>query len=126
MDTKPWEKFVKAHKLKTAPEGNGEDVVALGKLGQIYQYDDDSAGAMYIPHKPRKGWKIFGEKLLALGATIVQDADMEGAVIFRFDNNKALRTACSLLKVRSKRSLSPEKRVILAARLTKARAAKHA
>ena len=121
MDESKWLKFIAANKLKPkSTEGDWKEVP--GKLGVIYQYDDDEAAAMYIPSRPRKGWKVFKDKLTALGAVVVQDGDMEGAVSFKFDNGKATRAACSILRIPNKRTLSPERRAILTAHLAKYRA----
>lgn len=111
-----WEKYATKNKLRLKPDDCGE-LIAVGKLGQVYEYSDDEVGAIYIPAVPRKGWKNFKDKMIGLGAVLTQNGDIEGAVRFMYENLKALRTACSLLKIRSKRSLSPERKAQVVANL---------
>jgi hypothetical protein len=124
METKPWLDLVSQFKLKTVKEG--EDTVARGRLGELFQRDDEHVGAMYMPPRVRKGWLNFRKRMEAVGAEAVQVGDTEGVVSFLFDNHKAVRAACSLLGIKNKRSVSPEKRAILAQRLATYRASLHA
>lgn len=119
-----WIKFATKQKLRLKADGCGEQIAA-GKLGQIYEYSDNEGelviGAMFMPKVPRKGFAHFLEKLTALGAVLAQRGDMEGTVTFLATNLKALQTACKLLKVPNKRTLSPERRAALTAQLATAR-----
>lgn len=117
-----WEKYAADNKLTLKLEGG--EKIAIGKLGTIYEYSDDEVGAMYSPEVPlsKKGWRVFREKMVAVGAEITQFGDLEGAVKFTYENAKALRTACKILKVPNKRTLSPERRAAAAARFAAYRA----
>lgn len=111
-----WITFAANNKLRLTKD-SCDEMIAKGKLGILYEYDEEQIGAMYIPKVPRKGWKIFKETMLEVGAIVVQNGDLEGAVIFEANNGKALRTACKLLKVPNKRTLSPERRAAAVAAL---------
>lgn len=106
-----WIAFLRANKLKgkVSEDDNGE-LVVYGTFGQLFEHDEDHVGAMYMVEPPRKGWKRMKDKLLAVGAVVSQNGDMEGVVLFEFNNGKALRAACSVLKIANKRSMTPAQR----------------
>jgi hypothetical protein len=107
--------FAKAHRLKPARE---DDMVIVGKAGQIYEYSDALLGVMFItPAKkaPRpRVWNNLSAQCVLAGMTLRQDGDAEGALSFDPANPAHVTLALKLAGVKRKRQLTPEQLVRLA------------
>lgn len=117
-----FEQVIKDFRLRSRTDVDGTTVV-FGKLGQLYEDDPDEGtlGAIYMAPDKAKGWKVRREAFLAAGATLHQNGDNEGSVIFPANDSKLIRLACRLLRIPNKRSLSPERREQMIAVLAAAR-----
>jgi len=94
-------------RLKTRVDADGT-LIAPGKLGHIYEYDDQHLAVMVVPSTPRRNyWGVTRAKLVRLGFVVVQDGDCEGAACFDPSNAEQAKAAIRAAGVRRKRRLSP-------------------
>lgn len=99
--------FSARERLKTRIDADGT-LIALGKLGHIYEYDDQHLGVIVIPSTPRKQyWRVTRTRLVRLGFVVVQDGDREGAAYFDPSSPEQEKAAIRAAGVRRKRQLSP-------------------
>jgi hypothetical protein len=69
---------------------------------------------MLIPEPPRRGlWVRSREKFVAIGMTIAQNGDQEGAAIFDPSDSKQAKAAIQAIQARKMRKLSRERRASL-------------
>lgn len=115
------------YKFKLTKDEVG-DFVALGKLGQIYNFGpieeygkEIMLGALFMPPTEQKGWGARRRALIEAGGVLKQNGDLEGVVLIPAKDSKLVRLAAKLLGVRTKRELTPEKKLELAERLKAAR-----
>jgi hypothetical protein len=87
-----WKEFAEQHSLRVKRSHDDDTDNIVGKYGEIYEYDDDTLGVMLIPEPPRRGlWVRSRVKFEALGMTITQNGDQEGAAIFDPSDPKQLK-----------------------------------
>jgi hypothetical protein len=99
--------FARLHRLRTRLDTDGTLIIA-GKLGHIYQYDDYRLAVLVMPPLARvRYWSATGRKLIALGFSIVQNCDCEGAAVFAPGDPKQARAAIRAAGIKRKRQLSP-------------------
>ena len=97
--------FSARERLKTRIDADGTLIVP-GKLGHLYEYDDQHLGAIVIPSIPRKQyWSVTRTRLVRLGFEVVQDGDCEGAAYFDPSNPEQAKAAIRAAGVRRKRRL---------------------
>ena len=127
-------KFAKQHRLKTRKDVCVE-IIIPGRTGQIYEYGEGLLAVMFMTALPRDQWsdpptedemwgkwqpKTWGNHkraATAIGMTVVQNGDSEGALAFDPKNREQAKLAIRVARVRPKRQVSPEQ----LARLTAAR-----
>jgi len=98
--------FSARERLKTRIDADGT-LIAPGKIGHIYEYDDHHLGVMVMPSTPRKNyWGVTRAKLLSLGCVVLQDGDFEGAAYFDPSNAEQSKAAIKAARVCRKRRLS--------------------
>ena len=76
--------FSKKMRLRAKRGEDGEAIVA-GRRGEIYQYDRFLLALLLMPRK-KFVWVNARRKLEAVGCTILQDGDEEGAATFNPEN----------------------------------------
>ena len=108
--------FAERHSLKVKRSNDDDADNIVGKYGEIYEYGDGTLGVMVMPDPPRRGlWVHSRKKFEALGMTITQNGDQEGAAVFDPADRQLAQAAIEALQARKKRKLSPERRVKLVA-----------
>lgn len=102
------QQFADNHRLHTRIDEDGTKIIP-GKMGHIYEYDDERLGVIVVPKLPRvQYWGFAKRALLPLGFEIVQDGDGEGAAAFDPSNSAQVKAAIRAAKIKRKRNLSPE------------------
>lgn len=114
------EELAEKNRVRTAKDDCG-DVVITAKLGNMFMHSDKIVGAMFIPDNVNKGWTARRKEWLKAGATVIQNGDNEGTVIFPADRKDLIKMSFKLLKVYRKRIVTPEAKAKLTERLAKAR-----
>jgi len=108
--------FAEQHSLRVKRSREDDTDNIVGKYGEIYEYDDDTLGVMLSPEPPRRGlWVRRRKKFEALGMTIAQNGDQEGATIFDPSDHKQAKAAITAIQAKRMRKLSPERRAELVA-----------
>ena len=99
--------FSKKMRLRAKLGEDGEVIVA-GRRGEIYHYDNSLLALLLMPPK-KFVWAHARRKLEAVGCTILQDGDQEGAASFNPENPTQTRLVLRLVGVKPKRRarLSP-------------------
>ena len=88
----------------------------IGRVGEIYDYDEEKLAVMMMPDPPRRGlWVRCRAKFLALGMTVVQNGDQEGAAIFEPTNHEQAIAAIQTIRAKKGQKLNPERRAMLLA-----------
>ena len=111
------ETFASKYRLKARrnPVDDGAPIIE-GRQGHIYEYSDAELGVLFLPGKwCPKTWGNFRRKAEALGMTIRQDGDSEGALSFDPSHKEQAKLAIQIAAVRPKRQLAPEHRAKLLA-----------
>jgi len=108
--------FGEQHSLRVKRCHDDDTDNIVGKYGEIYEYDDDTLCVMLIPEPPRRGlWVCSRLKFEALGMTIAQNGDQEGAAVFDPSDPKQAKAAIKAIQAKKIRKLSPERRARLVA-----------
>jgi hypothetical protein len=98
--------------VKRSPDDDTDNIV--GKYGEIYEYDDETLGVRVIPEPPRRGlWVRSREKFEALGMTITQNGDQEGAAMFDPSDPRQSKAAIKAIQAKKRWKLLPERRARL-------------
>jgi hypothetical protein len=117
--------FAEKHRLKTKVDECGESIIA-GTYGQIYEYSTEELGVLFMPPPTHddpcgrwcpKIWNKFKRDALAIGMTLRQNADSEGALSFSPTDKAQIRLAMKMTKLRAKRIISEEQKAKLVATL---------
>ena len=102
------QQFADNHRFKTRVDDCGEKIIP-GKVGHIYEYEDEMFGVIVMPNPPRKQyWGFTKRTLLEGGFQIVQDGDGEGCAIFNALDEKQVKLAKRAAGIKSRKVLSPE------------------
>ena len=110
--------FADKHRVHTRIDPDDQTKIIPGKVGHIYEYDEDVFGVMIMPKRPRRSyWGFTKRALLAQGFSVVQDGDGEGAATFDPRNSAQVKAAISAAGIKHKRNLSPEAKQRLTERL---------
>jgi len=68
------QRFAQSNRLKTKIDADGTPIIP-GKLGHIYQYDENRLGVMVMPNNSRvRYWNITRRRLANLGFSIAADS----------------------------------------------------
>ena len=89
----------------------------------IYENGDGRFGLCLL-FETKIRWTYAKKSLEDAGFLIRQNGDTEGTALFDPDNWKQARLAIKLARIRNRKILSPEQRVIIAERLKRARESK--
>jgi hypothetical protein len=104
------QKFATRNRLHTRIDEDLTKII-LGKVGHIYEYDDNHLGVIIMPNPPRKQyWGFTKRTLIALGCEVVQDGDGEGAATFDPSNSEQVKAAIKAAGIKRIRYLSPEEK----------------
>ena len=87
--------FSKKMRLRAKLGEDGEAIVA-GRAGEIYQYDRSLLALLLMPRQ-KFVWANARRKLEAVGCTILQDGDEEGAATFNPENPAQARLVLRLV-----------------------------
>ena len=125
------DKIAEQHRLKISRDACNDPIIK-GKLGEVYEYSDGTLGVLFMPDEKNKHperswarkWRIVRDACVAVGMTLVQDGDAEGALTFDPRDIGQVREAIKAAKVKTRRRVSPERAAVLATRLAVARASK--
>ena len=93
--------FSKKMRLRAKFGEDGEAIVA-GRRGEIYEYDSSLLGLLLMPRK-KFVWVNARRKLEAVGCTILQDGDEEGAASFNPENPAQTRLVLRLVGCKRRR-----------------------
>jgi hypothetical protein len=108
--------FAEKHSLRVRRSQQDDTDNIVGKFGEIYEYSEEELAVMVIPDPPRRGlWVRSRAKFLALGMTVIQDGDQEGAVTFDPENTGQAKAAIQAVRCKKIQKLSPERLVRLLA-----------
>jgi hypothetical protein len=113
--------FADKYRLRLERHEDGESIIP-GKYGHIYEHGETELGLLFMPGQPRL-WAHARRKLDASRFVIWQDGDEEGSALFDAKNVTQASLALKVIGAKRKRTLTPEQREALIARLKKARAA---
>jgi hypothetical protein len=110
--------FAEQYRLCTCRETDGTTVIR-GQAGcHLYEYDEGELGLLVSsdakdprPHR----WAGIRKRCLAVGMTLRQNGESEGALSFDPNNRKQARLAIKVSGARPKRQLSAEHRAKLLA-----------
>lgn len=98
--------FADKHRLRTRIDTDGTKIIP-GRVGHIYEYDDDLLGVMVMPDPPRvQYWGFARRNLKAVGCTVVQNGDGEGAATFDPENKQQAKLAIKVARIKRKRIMS--------------------
>jgi hypothetical protein len=109
------ERLAATHRLKVTKEA--EDLVILGRQGQIYERDDEQLAVMFMPPSTPKEpmgrwcpkiWGNFRRKGEAIGMKTVQCGDSEGCLEFDHRDKAQVKLATKIAGVRAKRTRTPQ------------------
>ena len=95
------QEFSKKMRLRAKLGEDGEAIVT-GRRGEIYQYDSSLLALLLMPRK-KFVWVNARRKLEAVGCTILQDGDQEGAATFNPENPTQARLVLRLVGCKRKR-----------------------
>ena len=95
------QEFSKKMRLRAKLGEDGEAIVA-GRRGEIYEYDSSLLGLLLMPRK-KFVWVNARRKLEAVGCTILQDGDEEGAATFNPENPTQTRLVLRLVGCKRRR-----------------------
>lgn len=110
--------FAAKQRLRTKLDEDGTDIVP-GKLGHIYEHDDDLLGVMVIPEEWQNQYWTYAKKgLRAVGCMVVQDGDYEGAATFDSRDERQVRHALKAAEIHRIRVPAPPSAKQLEARKT--------
>ena len=120
-------KFAEQRHLKVRDDCG--EVIVPGKQGQIYEYDSESLGVMFMPATKQdkwgkwcpKRWGNFRRAGQALGMVVRQNGDSEGCLSINPANKAQARLAIKMAGVRPKRQISEARRAALVARLNRSK-----
>jgi len=104
--------FAAQHRLKVTKDDCGDPVIA-GRIDEsnIYEYGDNELGVMFITGNkpPRTGlFNKFRAACLAVGMTLRQVGDAEGAFSFDPTDPKQAKVAIRGIRARVKRQMTSE------------------
>ena len=110
--------FADHNRLPVSRDADGT-IVIRGQAGcHLYEYDEGELGLLVSsdakdprPHR----WAGIRKRCLAVGMTLRQNGDDEGALSFDPSNREQARLAIKIAGARPKRQLSPEHRAKLLA-----------
>jgi hypothetical protein len=110
--------FAEQNRLRTCRETDGTTVIR-GQAGcHLYEYSDSELGLMILSDEEdtrTRRWTGIRKKCLAMGMTLRQNGEDEGALSFNPANRQQSRLAIRVTGVRPKRQLSPEHKAKLLA-----------
>lgn len=114
-------RFAQKHRLKVSLDNCGEAVVR-GRQGQLYEYNDSLLGVMFMPeeYRPRL-WGNSKRSAVGIGMKLVQNGDSEGCLVFNPEDEKQVKLALEVARVRRRKNHSPERKAELIGYLAKAR-----
>lgn len=102
------EKFAEKYRLKTRIDEDGTKIIP-GRVGHLYEYDDEVMGVIVMPVPPRKQyWGYTRTALISVGCSVVQDGDGEGAATFDPANLEQVKAALKAARVKKRKLLTPE------------------
>ena len=100
------QRFATKHRLKTRIDDDLTKIIG-GKVGHIYEYDDEHLGVIVIPEPPRPAyWSHTRKTLIAAGFEVVQNGEGEGCAIFDPNNPEQVKLAIKAAKVKRRRVMS--------------------
>ena len=100
--------FAYLHSLKVKRSREDDTDNIIGKYGEIYEYGDGTLGVMLMPDPPHRGlWVRSRKKFQAIGMTITQNGDQEGAAVFDPSNPQQSQAAIKATQAKKLRKLSP-------------------
>lgn len=104
------QQFANKNRLKTRVDADVTKIIP-GKLGHIYEYDDEgNLGVMIMPDPPRRQYWGFTKKLfLEAGMRVIQDGDGEGSAVLDPNNAAQVKIAVKAAKIRRRKDVSPER-----------------
>jgi hypothetical protein len=106
--------FGQQHRLRVRRSRQDDTDTIIGKHGEIYDFDEDKLAVMVLPDPPRRGlWVRCRAKFLALGMTVIQNGDQEGAATFDPTNQQRAKAAIQAIRARRVQKLSPERQANL-------------
>jgi len=129
------QEFAENHSLKVKMDSCGETIIP-GKprnleraedRRHIYENGDGRFGVSYVHAGPVASvgkYHNAQKRMLEAGFTQGQNGDAEGTFLFDPANETQAKIAIREIGARMRREASPERRIVLAANLVKARAAK--
>ena len=101
--------FADKHRLKISRD-ECAGLVIQGRNGQVYEYGYSLLAVVFMPATYRaRLWGNHRRSALALGMTLLQNGDAEGALAFDPENNEQTRLALKIARVKRRRQLSPER-----------------
>ena len=105
-------KFAEKHRLKVKRDPEDGTQVIVGGKGQIYEFSSDELAVMFIPGgDPRtRQWHTVRENCLAVGMTLQQDGDAEGAFSFDPENQDQAKLAIKVAGAKGMKRLSDQHR----------------
>lgn len=115
--------FAEKYHLHVKPDECGDPVI-LGSRGHLYAYSPEELGLMIFPPDGTPSvrlWNLVLSKCLAVGMTLRQCGDAEGAFSFDPGNKQQSRLAIKVTRVRPKKQISEEHKRKLLAGLEKSR-----
>jgi len=106
--------FADQYRLRVRRSRQDDTDTIIGKHGEVYDFDEDKLAVMIMPDPPRRGlWVRSRAKFLALGMTIVQNGDQEGAATFDPTNQEQALAAIQEIRAKRVQKLSPDRRANL-------------
>jgi hypothetical protein len=126
------ESFASKHRLKMRRNADDDNEPCVtGKNGQIYEYSEVKLAVSFAPGLDKnhrgigrwtpKAWGNLRRKAVALGMSIRQNGDSEGAISFDPENRDQAKLAIKIARARQKKQLSPDRLLAMLANLAKAR-----
>ena len=107
--------FAQKYSLRVKRSKQDDTDNVIGKYGEIFDYGNGTLGVMVMPEPPRRGvWVRSRKKFGALGMTIIQNGDQEGAAVFDPSNSHQAQTAIKGIQAKKLRKLSAVRRAKLA------------
>jgi hypothetical protein len=104
------QRFADEYRYRTRIDEDGTKIIP-GKVGHLFEYDEESFGVMIMPNPPRRQfWGFAKAKLIAGGFKVVQDGDGEGVATFDPTDPKQVKLAVRVAGVKRRRVLSAEHR----------------
>lgn len=104
------QEFADNHRLKTRVDDDLTKIIP-GKVGHIFEYDDELFGVMVMPDPPKRNfWGYTRASLIEAGFQVLQDGDGEGTAAFSAANPKQVKLAIRAAGIKRRRMLSPADR----------------